>query len=213
MVVTVVPGTGTYVTAAGSTATLSYPTVTATSVCGADASARALTTAANLVVGADVAQWRHDLDALTDPVRGSYAGTGSAVVNEEGLTVVAFRLDSYRGGAHGQTNLRAAAVLAPAVDALDTATMIALMQQAGGPRWNFERELVAAADAATGQHAESLTRDNLGMAYPTRAGLVVGIDQCAVYACALGAVQATIPWSVLIAPGTRMSFIPDAWGY
>ena len=111
----------------------------------------------------------------------------------------------------GPGSLTAARALSGAL--ITQKSMLAEMQAAGGPHWNFERELNRAVGAALpGEQYATITRQAIS-SYPSKDGLRVAVDQCAAYACAAGVVNATIPWDRLIAPDADMSFLPNQWGH
>jgi len=173
--------------------------------------------AVNTRTNAELATWKRDWHTAQtqypSPIPGSYERALHIIVNTRGLTAVAAEGYSYLGGAHG-TNFTEYQMVNTLSGALITQkSMLAEMQAAGGPNWNFERELNRAVGAALpGEQYATITRQAIS-SYPSKDGLRVAVDQCAAYACAAGVVNATIPWDRLIAPDADMSFLPNQWGH
>jgi hypothetical protein len=155
--------------------------------------------------------WWKESAGIT-PTTGSYERTNRLVVDVPGLAVVRGDAYLYAGGAHG-VETRTYDILVTRTGRIVTKDgMLAQMQAAGGPRWNFERELNRWAGGADPDQHAWITRDEVAM-YPEKSGMHISVGHCTAYACAAGIVDYTIPWASLIGNGVDMSFIPNQWGY
>ncbi len=150
----------------------------------------------------------------TDEPASGFSARLSTPVDVDGLAVVSLEIVRYAAGAaHPLTLLRSVSVDTRTGRPFTKAGMLAEMQRTGGPQWDFERELRRYARLARPQEPQvAPSRADVGM-YPTRAGMAITVDHCALFSCASGAVEFTIPWSQLVGPKDRMSFIPDHWGH
>jgi hypothetical protein len=174
--------------------------------------ARALHQALAEQVRAVVAGWEAAAEAGSTP-QGSIRTDQVAVpVNEAELAVVAWRASVYTGGAHPVEVLRSVTVDVAHGRTVTDAALLGQLQHAGGPAWDFERELRRAVRQRWPDlpEVDSLTRAELHV-YPTRAGLHVTGDQC-VLACALPPLEVTLAWDRLVGPRDDIDALPDAWG-
>lgn len=174
--------------------------------------ARALQQALEAQVAAVAADWESAAEAGSKPEGSVSTEQVSVPVNEAELAVVAWRASVYTGGAHPLTVLRSVTVDVAHGRTVSDAGLIGQLQQAGGPAWDFERELrrAVARQQPDAPEVATLTRDELHV-YPTRAGLHVTGDQC-VLACARPPLEVTIPWDRLVGPRDDIAALPDAWG-
>ena len=174
--------------------------------------ARALQRALEGQVSGVVAGWEAAAEAGSEPQGSVTTERVSVPVNEAELAVVVWRASVYTGGAHPLTVLRSVTVDVAHGRTVTDAGLLGQLQQAGGPSWDFERELRRAVSRQIPDAPEvaTLTRDELHV-YPTRAGLHVTGDQC-VLACALPPLEVTIPWDRLVGPRDDIEALPDAWG-
>lgn len=158
-------------------------------------------------------QWENLAAENPGGPKGEFEQKGSVVVDVDGLGVVALDTYVYSGGAHGNALRDVLAVNSRTGEAITLGSMLAEMQRAGGPNWNFERELRRGAAAAVpGSPVTDLTRKSIA-AYPSKDGLAVSVSQGAYFATAAGVVKFTIPWPRLVGDGADLSFVPDQWGY
>jgi hypothetical protein len=174
--------------------------------------ARELQQALETQVATVAADWESAAEPGSRPEGGILTEQVSVPVNEAELVVVAWRASVHTGGAHPLTVLRQVTVDVAHGRPVTDAGLLGQLQQAGGPAWDFERELRR---AVSRQHpdvpeAATLTRDELHV-HPTRAGLRVTGDRC-VLPCALPALEVTIPWDRLVGPDDDIEALPDAWG-
>lgn len=174
--------------------------------------ARALQRALEAQVSGVVADWEAAAEAGSKPQGSVTTERVSVPVNEAELAVVVWRASVYTGGAHPLTVLRSVTVDVAHGRTVTDAGLLGQLQQAGGPAWDFERELRRAVTRQVPEDPEvaTLTRDELHV-YPTRTGLHVTGDQC-VLACALPPLEVTIPWDRLVGPHDDIEALPDAWG-
>lgn len=174
--------------------------------------AAALQQALEAQVAAVRAAWESAAEPGGRPEGGIATEEVTVPVNEAELAVVAWRASVSTGGAHPLTVLRSATVDVEHGRAVTDAELLRQLQQAGGPGWDFERELRRAASRQLPDvpEAAALTRDELHV-HPTRAGLRVTGDRC-VLPCALPALELTIPWDRLVGRGDDIEALPDAWG-
>lgn len=179
---------------------------------GVGRAAAALQQALEAQVAAVRAAWESAAEPGSGPEGGIATEEVTVPVNEAELAVVAWRASVSTGGAHPLTVLRSATVDVEHGRAVTDAELLRQLQQAGGPGWDFERELRRAAGRQLPDvpEAASLTRDELHV-HPTPAGLRVTGDRC-VLPCALPALELTIPWDRLVGPGDDIEALPDAWG-
>ena len=174
--------------------------------------ARALQQALAAQVQGVVAGWEAAAEAGSEPQGSVETEQVGVPVNEPELAVVAWRAYVYTGGAHPLTVLRSVTVDVAHGRTVTDAGLLGQLQQAGGPQWDFERELRRAVRQQLPDvpAVDTLTRDELHV-YPTRAGLHVTGDRC-VLACALPPLEVTIPWDRLVGPSDDIETLPDAWG-
>ncbi len=174
--------------------------------------ARALQRALEAQVAAVATDWEAAAEAGSEPEGSVSTEQVSVPVNEAELAVVAWRASVYTGGAHPLAVLRSVTVDVAHGRTVTDAGLLGQLQQAGGPAWDFERELRRAVTRQLPDAPEvaTLTRDELHV-YPTRAGLHVTGDQC-VLACALPPLEVTIAWDRLVGPRDDIEALPDAWG-
>ncbi len=86
-----------------------------------------------------------------------------------------------------------------------TSAIATAVQRAARPGVTLLTEMRRAAGTGDVQRDRiALTNTTL---VPTRAGLGVHVDQCTLF-CMVGPVSVTLPWSDLLAPGTRLPFSP-----
>jgi len=175
-------------------------------------SARALRQALSEQVRSVVAGWEAAAEAGSTPQGSIRTEQVTVPVNEAELAVVAWRASVYTGGAHPLEVLRSVTVDVAHGRTVTDAGLLGQLQQAGGPAWDFERELRSAVRERWPDVPEvgSLTRAELHV-YPTRAGLHVTGDQC-VLACALPPLEVTLAWDRLVGPRDDIEALPDAWG-
>jgi post-segregation antitoxin (ccd killing protein) len=148
---------------------------------------------------------------------GEFTQRATVPVNVPGLTVIRFQDRTSLGGAVSDSSVRAVVLDNTTGEEITLDGMLAEMQQDGGPRWDFEKELRRAALRSGNPFVnetlvQTLTRKEIS-AWPTKAGLAVAVDQRRVFAGAAGLVTFTVPWSALVGPKSDMSFIPDGWGH
>ena len=145
--------------------------------------------------------------------RGYFDAKAAVPVNVPGLVVVTIQSQTYTGGPYPNTTLGSVALNTSTGKVLTREAMLAELQAAGGPGWNFERELRRAAHDALPSAADAVTglqRDDVSF-YPTEGGLAVSAD--GYFPHAVGPAHFTIPWSRLVGSGDDLSFVPDAWGH
>lgn len=199
---------------AGAKAT--YPVVRVTSVCEGSKGAAALEHAVTETVAVAVADWTEiwqEQHASMPEAGGSFKTTASVPVNVPGLVVVTTEIETYAGGPYPNTELSSVALNTATGKLLTREAMLAEMQGAGGPGWNFERELRRSAVAALPSAADLITdlkRDDVSF-YPSKAGLAVSAD--GYFPHVVGPAHFTIPWPRLVGAGDDLTFVPDAWGY
>ena len=159
-----------------------------------------------------VAGWEAAAEAGSTPQGSIRTDRVTVPVNEAELAVVAWRASVYTGGAHPVEVLRSVTVDVAHGRTVTDAGLLGQLQQAGGPAWDFERELRRAVHERWPDlpEVDSLTRTELHV-YPTRAGLHVTGDQC-VLACALPPLEVTLAWDRLVGPRDDIEALPDAWG-
>jgi hypothetical protein len=193
-----------------------YPTLRAAPACAAARGADLLQSRVSAIVAGHLDEWAQawrDLATPGEPARASFEASLTVPVNTPGLVVVAAKVDSYAGGAHPSTALDSVAVDTRTGRELTRDALVAEMAAAGGPGWDFERELGRAATAAlrerdVGAPAVELHTTDVQV-YPTRRGLAVTADGLG---AAVGALQFTIAWDRLVGAQDHMSFIPADWG-
>ena len=178
----------------------------------AEGAAAALQEALQAQVAAVVSDWEAAQEPGQPPAGGVSTEAVSVPVNEPELAVVAWRSYLFTGGAHGLTLQRHVTVDVTRGTVVTGAVLLEQLQRAGGPGWDFERELRAAVRRQLPDEpgVAGLTRQELH-AYPERAGLHVTGDQC-VLACALPPIDVTIPWQRLVGRGDDIGALPDSWG-
>lgn len=178
----------------------------------AERAAAALQEALQAQVAAVVSDWEAAQEPGQPPAGGVSTEAVSVPVNEPGLAVVAWRSYLFTGGAHGVTLQRHVTVDVTRGTVVTGAALLEQLQRAGGPGWDFERELRAAVRRQLPDEpgVTGLTRRELHV-YPERAGLHVTGDQC-VLACALPPIDVTIPWQRLVGQGDDIEALPDSWG-
>ena len=174
--------------------------------------AGALQEALQAQVAAVASDWEAAQEPGQAPAGGASTEEVTVPVNEPELAVVAWRSYLFTGGAHGLTLQRHVTVDVTRGTVVTDAALLGQLQQAGGPRWDFERELRAAVRRQLPDEpgVAELTRRELHV-YPTRAGLHVTGDQC-VLACALPPIDVTIAWQRLVGAGDDIEALPDSWG-
>lgn len=177
-----------------------------------DRAAHALRQALEAQVAAVRTDWESAAEPGSRPEGGITTEQVLVPVNEAQLAVVAWRASVNTGGAHPLTVLRSATVDVEHGRAVSDAELLRQLQQAGGPGWDFERELRRAASRQLPDVPETatLTRDELHV-HPTRAGLRVTGDRC-VLPCALPPLELVIPWDRLVGTADDIEVLPDAWG-
>lgn len=199
---------------AGATAT--YPVVRVTPVCEGLKGSAALQHAVTAKVAAAVADWTgiwQEQHASMPDALGSFNTKASVPVNVPGLVVVTTEIDTYVGGLYPNTTLSSVALNTGTGKLLTREAMLTEMQDAGGPGWNFERELRRAASGALPSASSlinDLKRDDVSF-YPSKPGLAVSAD--GYFPHSLGPAHFTIPWPRLVGAGDDLNFIPNAWGY
>jgi hypothetical protein len=178
----------------------------------AERAAAALQEALQAQVAAVVTDWEAAQEPGQPPAGGVSTEAVSVPVNELELAVVAWRSYLFTGGAHGLTLLRHVTVDVTQGTVVTGAALLEQLQRAGGPGWDFERELRAAVRRQLPDEpaVAGLTRQELHV-YPERAGLHVTGDQC-VLACALPPIDVTIPWHRLVGRDDDIAALPDSWG-
>ncbi len=171
---------------------------------------------------AELAGWRTALpNDLPGPATGSYTRKDSVLVNTDGLVVVQGASYLYAGGAHG-TDERTYEVLDTTHGVVVTHdAIVAELQRHGLTHQRLDAIIDAAAAAAlkarTGDRTDAsgiapLTAAGVDL-WPGRSGLHGSVDHCSYYACAVGVVDFTIPWSSLVPAGADLTFLPSRWGH
>ncbi len=203
---TFTPRTGTY-----KQAPIRTQSVAGVALCPQTAGVPGFVTSVRVNAAAQLTTWKRAWDTVAGgpgPL-GSFERTNRTIVNIPGLIVLQGDAYADLGGAHG-ISLKTYDILNPKTGSVVTTDgMLVEMQTAGGPNWNFERELNAWAPHGA---YPAVDRSQVSM-YPARAGMHIAVGMCQAYACAAGVVEYTIPWDRLVGPGEDMSFIPNAWGY
>lgn len=206
---TFTPKTGTYLGAS-----VSREIVAGTANCASAKGVPNFVKKVNANANLELAQWKKQWTVWADaggPFLGSYSRTHTVLVDVPGLVVLEARSNLDLGGAHGTDVVRYDILNTTSGAGVTEERMLAEMQRLGGPNWNFERELNRWAPDLDFPGGD-ITRDEVEI-YPARAGMHITIAHCAVYACAAGVVQYTIPWRTLLAPEDDLSFVPNAWGH
>jgi hypothetical protein len=197
-------------------ATATYPVVRVEPVCaGLEGSALQHEVTARVAdARGDWTKTWQEQHAGSPDARGYFDAKAAVPVNVPGLVVVTIEIQTYTGGPHPNTTLGSVALNTSTGKVLTREAMLAELQAAGGPGWNFERELRRAAHDALPSAADEVTglqRDDVSF-YPTEVGLAVSADGYFPHAVG-SAAYFTIPWSRLVGSGDDLSFVPDAWGH
>ncbi|WP_406829802.1 hypothetical protein ABEG17_12455 [Pedococcus sp. KACC 23699] len=197
--------------------TAHYGTLHASAHCPGARGASVLESRVAALVASRLKEWSQAWSGAagqSGPGRASFENSLTVPVNTSGLVVVASKVDSYAGGAHPDTELDSVTVDTRTGQVLTRDSVVAEMRRAGGPAWDFDRELDRGASAALRGRNQQASPPALHLrtadvqVYPTPQGLRVTADGLG---AAIGAVEFTIAWDRLVAPGDSMSFIPAGW--